>query len=235
MDMPAITPSHSPASRAVTAAENPTGTTSYSKPWSWAIACKISRSMPTISPFSFSNSKGAKVVSVLMMYFLPEAAPLVSSSAADSAAVVSAFAAVSAAVVPVAVVSAGLEPHPATVNAMTAAMDNAINFFIITSSSTDRNKIRVTLINLSPLTCDAPASSRLLYHKDMSKSTCCNSYNKKIVPFVQKQDRTVLLPNAAPVIPDLTCLIFRPFPAISQENALQLPLYDRPPKAFPGL
>ena len=94
-----------------------------------------------------------------MMYFLPEAAALVSSSAADSAAVVSAFAAVSAAVVPAAVVSAGLEPHPATVNAMMAAMDNAINFFIITSSSTDRNKIRVTLINLSPLTCDAPASS----------------------------------------------------------------------------
>ena len=52
--------------------------------------------------------------------------------------------------------------RPATVNAMMAAMDNAINFFIITSSSTDRNKIRVTLINLSPLTCYAPASSWLL-------------------------------------------------------------------------
>ena len=83
-----------------------------------------------------------------MMYFLPEAAPLVSPSAAVSAAVVSDSAAVSAAAVPAAVVSAGLlEPHPATVNAMMAAMDNAIIFFIITSSSTDLNKIRVTLIH----------------------------------------------------------------------------------------
>ena len=46
-------------------------------------------------------------MSVLMMYFLPEAAPLVSPSAAVSAAVVSDSAAVSAAAVPAAVVSAG--------------------------------------------------------------------------------------------------------------------------------
>ena len=134
MDMPAMTPSHSPASSAVTAAENPTGITSYSNPWSSAMAFRISRSIPTISPLSFSNSNGAKVVSVLITYFLPAAG---AAASVPAAAVSSAFAAVVSAwaSVAAAVSAAGLDPHPAIERAITAAIENAMIFFIMISSS----------------------------------------------------------------------------------------------------
>ena len=101
----------------------------------------ILKAIATSCPLSFSNSKGAKVVSVLIIYVFSEdffsaevdSATVVSASvvsaAVVSAAVVS-FASVAASVA-AAVVALVPEPQPARANAVIAASDNAMNFFII--------------------------------------------------------------------------------------------------------
>ena len=128
-------------------ASQPMDLISYLKPWSSAMAARISTSMPTSFPLSSVYSNGLNAVSVTICHTLSlsaAAAAVVSAAAAvvsAAAAVVSAAAAVVAAAVVAAVSEPphALRPRTAIVTAITSAL-----FFIIFSSHLSAVKPRFT-------------------------------------------------------------------------------------------
>ena len=73
IEAPAIIPSACPAWHAAIDASHPRLFSSYSNPWSFAIASSISTSIPTKLPSSSVYSNGLNTVSVAITHFLSDA------------------------------------------------------------------------------------------------------------------------------------------------------------------